>query len=127
MIGDEELNPCRVCGHPAYIRGYIDTKLTGDAFQITCSNRAKCINDTKWFDTKEEAIEAWNAENDGTTSQCPFCGTPFDESRVSTVWIEVDYVAGYDCPGCYCQMIGNGRLTKEEAIADLKMRWNRRC
>ena len=106
---------------------YVDT--LNEQWVVSCENELCPAQPTveNVYYTKEEAIEAWNAENDGTTSQCPFCGTPFDESRVSTVWIEVDYVAGYDCPGCYCQMIGNGRLTKEEAIAALKMRWNRRC
>lgn len=126
MNGDEELNFCKKCGHPAYIRGWIGREPSGDTFQATCGNITKCINETGCFNTKEEAIAAWNAVNDGTLSKCPFCGTPFDESNISTQWIEVDYVAGYDCPGCYCQMIGNGRPTKEEAVKSLKQCWNTR-
>lgn len=64
MIGDEELNPCSACGHPAHIRGWISREPYGDTFQISCNNRAKCINETEWFNTKEEAIEAWNAVNE---------------------------------------------------------------
>ena len=64
MIGDEELNPCSACGHPAHIRGWISREPYGDTFQISCNNRAKCINETEWFNTKEKAIEAWNAANE---------------------------------------------------------------
>ena len=77
MIGDEELNPCSVCGHPAHIRGWISKEPFGDAFQISCDNRAKCINETEWFNTKEKAIEAWDAANDLTMSKCPFCGSEY--------------------------------------------------
>ena len=125
MIGDKKLNHCKFCGSSAHIRGWLDLD-DGHSYQVTCSNIANCVNETKWFSDKGKAIDAWNVENSEETKPCPFCGTPFNESNVSTSWIEVDYVAGYDCSGCYCQMISNGRLTKEEAIADLQMRWNTR-
>lgn len=126
MIGDEELNPCSACGHPAHIRGWISREPYGDTFQISCNNRAKCINETEWFNTKEEAIEAWNAVNDLTMSKCPFCGAPFNESNIMTLWIEVEYSSSYYCDGCYCQMLGHGRPTEEEAVDSLKLCWNNR-
>ena len=64
MIGDEKLNPCSACGHPAHIRGLNSREPYEEIFQISCDNRAKCINETEWFNTKEEAIEAWNAANE---------------------------------------------------------------
>ena len=58
---------------------------------------------------------------------CPFCGAPFNELNIGTLWIEVDYVSDYCCDGCYCQMLGHGRPTKEEAVKSLKQCWNTRC
>ena len=124
-----ELNRCKSCGFSAQIRRYISDEPEPygrkDYFQGMCGNYG-CTKSTEWFDSKDKAIEAWNAMNSEEMETCPFCGTPFDESNIDTLWIKVNYIAGYGCPGCYCQMISNGRLTKEGAIANLKMRWNRR-
>lgn len=46
----EELKRCPFCGGEAKIEGY-------KIFWATCK---ECTTETKVFDTKEEAIEAWN-------------------------------------------------------------------
>ena len=46
----KELKPCPFCGGEAEIVGYT-------IFWATCK---ECTAETKDFDTKEEAIEAWN-------------------------------------------------------------------
>ena len=57
---------------------------------------------------------------------CPFCGSPFNENNISTIWIEVEYSSSYFCDNCYCQMLGHGRPTEKEAIKSLKQNWNTR-
>lgn len=123
-----ELNRCKSCGFSAQIRRYISDEPEPygrkDYFQGACSNLYGCTESTEWFDNKDKAIEAWNIANSEEMETCPFCGTPFDESNIDTLWIEVDYVSGYCCDGCYCQMLGHGKPTKEEAVKSLKQRWN---
>jgi len=46
----KELKRCPFCGGEAKIEGY-------KIFWATCK---ECTTETKVFDTKEEAIEAWN-------------------------------------------------------------------
>ena len=122
-----ELNRCKTCGFSAQVQRYISDEPYGrnDYFRVTCGYFG-CTEFTEWFDSKDKAIEAWNAMNSKEMEACPFCGTPFDESNISTIWVEVEYGSSYFCDGCYCQMLGHGRPTKEEAVKSLKQCWNTR-
>ena len=51
----DKLMKCPVCGGEAEIVGY-------KIFWVTCK---ECTAETKDFDTKEEAIEAWNRRVEG--------------------------------------------------------------
>lgn len=123
-----ELNRCKSCGFSARIQKYISDEPYGreDYFQVTCGNLYGCTESTEWFDSKDKAIEAWNAMNSEEMEACPFCRTPFDESNMDTRWVKVGYVSRYRCDGCYCQMLGEGKPIKGEAVKSLKQCWNTR-
>lgn len=56
----DKLKPCPFCGGRAVMIG---APFTHDRFLVACKNRGdacKCEPCTNWFDTREEAAEAWN-------------------------------------------------------------------
>ena len=56
----EKLKPCPFCGNKAEINGKIlnwDLSSIEAAYFVRCT---KCRNHSDWFDTEQDAIEAWN-------------------------------------------------------------------
>ncbi len=52
-----ELKPCPTCAGRCRC---ISTPLTHDKYLVLCLNDGCGNAQDKWYDTKEEAIEAWN-------------------------------------------------------------------
>ena len=51
-----ELKPCPFCGGEAIVNQFGEFT----AFRVSCKNAHWCGVTQYWFDTEEEAIEAWN-------------------------------------------------------------------
>jgi hypothetical protein len=63
-----KLNPCRKCGGEAMLHG--NPKI--GVFEGCCT---ECNNNTKWWDTQEQAAKNWNDENPMSPATiCPQCG-----------------------------------------------------
>lgn len=86
--------PCPFCGEEPVIDEEICLK-GKTAYQIFCTNRnCKVVLKTKWLETEQEAIEAWNGE-----VKCPICDYPIE-----------------DCQCCYSGSAHPDRSKREQVI-----------
>ena len=69
----EKLKACPFCGEAAVVRRRNQDHIMRDKYFVCC---VKCKGKTKYYDTEEEAITAWNQrfENIMNINYCPHCG-----------------------------------------------------
>ena len=111
----EGLKPCPFCGGDALV--HRDSYGRG-LWTVSCKMHLECYAIEKYYQTREEAISAWNTRvsNLEPIRSCPFCGGKAKVYRVvNSVW-------KVSCKKVDCAFLCSDWKTPEEAIAA----WNRR-
>jgi hypothetical protein len=77
-----DLKPCPKCFDKAF--SFTDDSYgISEGYQIRCKDVFSCSMSTRWFDTEEAAIEAWNTRP--KCEDCRYCG----QVKLKYAWCNV--------------------------------------
>ena len=113
----KKLKPCPFCGEYEDIGIYYYHDSQGKYVKVECHN-AFCLCSTDKYETKEEAIKAWNKRQNHAVSiikDCPFCG---GEARLIYNEEKLCYI---ECTKCHA----NTTASSDYAVSQINT-WNRR-